>query len=374
MSTPHADALARLLVDCGEPWFLALEALWLVHELAYEGTALVAATRRIVARDRYHRRALQMAMRAASIAGQPIDEIDRDLAISDSLSPAYARLAERPGDWEAIIGALAMPLRHPFAYRVLQRTQLTRPAPELAVWAARQVLRSGEALIGEAFANLDEKTTTAMVAAASDEPGILLAFLDGPEPGPYDVIARTALDRGKQAALAALAPRIAEPVVFTKLMTILERPARGGLLALVWGTLFSPDAAETYVLPLLDARQAARVARALVACNLEHPEPAARTAAGHALVRFNHPGAEAFLIDALTEYGVRYAASRDAEASARGHRRQPLRRAPCPEHAGCPPRARRAPVRRAPRVLAARPRARRRLGRRPSRRRPRAFP
>jgi hypothetical protein len=312
MSSPHADALARLLVDTGEPWFLALEALWFVHELAYEGTALVAATRRIVARDRYHRRALQMAMRAASIAGQPIDDIDRDLAISDALAPAYARLVDRPGDWEQVVGTLAMPLRHPLAYRVLQRTQLTRPAPELAVWAARQVQRTGEALIGEAFANLDDTTTTAIVAAASDEPAILLAFLDGPEPGPHDVVARTALERGKQAALTALAPRIAEPVVFAKLMTIVERPARGGLLALVWSTLFSPDAAATYVLPLLDAKQATRVARALVACSHRHPEPAARAAAGRVLLRFDHPGAESFLIDALTEYGARHA---DSDAS-----------------------------------------------------------
>ena len=75
--------LARLLVDASDPWWLALEALWLVHELAYEGPALVAATRRIVARDRYHRRALQMAMRAAQIAGQS----DRRRSSATSRSP-----------------------------------------------------------------------------------------------------------------------------------------------------------------------------------------------------------------------------------------------------------------------------------------------
>jgi hypothetical protein len=68
---------------------------------------------------------------------------------------------------------------------------------------------------------------------------------------------------------------------------------------------------ETYVLPLLDDKQAIRVARALVVCNREHPEPIARAAAGHALHRFNHRGAEAFLVDALTDHGVRLAASPD---------------------------------------------------------------
>ena len=54
--------------------------------------------------------------------------------------------------------------------------------------------------------------------------------------------------------------------------------------------------------------QAVRVAKMLIATKLRHPSIYARNAAGHQLYRFSHVGAESFLIDALTEYGVRYAA------------------------------------------------------------------
>ena len=77
-ASAHADALARLIAVAPEPWWLALEALWLTHELAYDAPALVAATRAIVGRDRYHRRALQMAMRAAQMAGEPSSQNRRD--------------------------------------------------------------------------------------------------------------------------------------------------------------------------------------------------------------------------------------------------------------------------------------------------------
>ncbi|HET9991594.1 MAG TPA: hypothetical protein VFQ65_23865, partial [Kofleriaceae bacterium] len=70
-ASPHADVLARLLPAAPDPWWYALEALWQVHELAYDGPALVAATRSLIARDRYHRRTLQMAMRSAQIANEP---------------------------------------------------------------------------------------------------------------------------------------------------------------------------------------------------------------------------------------------------------------------------------------------------------------
>src|SRR5690606_16922073 len=41
-----------------------------------------------------------------------------------------------------------------------------------------------------------------------------------------------------------------------------------------------------------------------------HPDIHARNAAGDQLFRFDHPGAEAYLIDALTDLSVRYAAVR----------------------------------------------------------------
>ena len=305
-SSRHADTLARLLVDTSEPWYYALEALWLVHELAYEGPALVAATRRLVARDRFHRRALQMAMRAASIAGQreAVDQLERDIGIADQISQGFQRVASAPHDWELIVRSISPFLRTPFAYRVLDRTELNKPAPGLALWAARQVVRGNEPLIGEAFARLDDATIAQVLTETTpDDALLLLAILDGPEPGPHDVLGKLAADKARAAIFDQLAPRLHEPALFTKLMTILERPARAGLTSLVWSRL-----AE--LLPSLDAKQAVRVARCLIAHVLRHPHPTARAAAAHALYRFTHAGAEPFLVDALTEYGVRHAAAR----------------------------------------------------------------
>ena len=95
-ASKHADVLARLAATTPEPWWHALEAMWQTHELAYDGPALVAATRALVVHDRYHRRALQMAMRAAQIAGEPIDVLYADLAIADGIVTPFQRLAEAP--------------------------------------------------------------------------------------------------------------------------------------------------------------------------------------------------------------------------------------------------------------------------------------
>src|SRR5690606_11289792 len=102
IASVHADALARLLATCADPWWAQLEALWRVHELAYDGAALVEATRKILVHDRFHRRALQMAMRAKQIANEPIDDIYADLAIADALLAPYGRLVEEPAHWRAI--------------------------------------------------------------------------------------------------------------------------------------------------------------------------------------------------------------------------------------------------------------------------------
>ena len=84
-----------------DPWWTALEALWQVHELAYDGPALVAATRKIVAHDRYHRRALQMAMRARADRGTTDRRRSRTTSTSrTACSRPYTRLVEVPDKWQ----------------------------------------------------------------------------------------------------------------------------------------------------------------------------------------------------------------------------------------------------------------------------------
>ncbi|MEO8553559.1 MAG: hypothetical protein ABI678_26475, partial [Kofleriaceae bacterium] len=323
-ASPHADQLARLIPGGADPWWFQLEALWQVHELADDGAALVAATRTIVAHDRYHRRALQMAMRAVQIANEPeamIDTIERELAIADQVIDPFQKLVEAPGDWQATIGRLPLPMaRRALAWRVLQRVALNKPSPELATWAAQQVMSSeeGAVLVGEAFAAMDGDTQAGVVAAIAvaieraDHPLVatLLACLDGPEPPTTDFAAEMAMKRTKGAALVALARWFATPALFERLMPIVERPASGALVALFWAKLCSPFEKASYVVPRLTPAQVARVARAMIATKLRHPDIAGRNAAGHALARFSPAAAEVVLVDALTEYGVQFAAAK----------------------------------------------------------------
>ncbi|MGE5181664.1 MAG: hypothetical protein ACM31C_06365, partial [Acidobacteriota bacterium] len=326
MASPHADALARQLATDDEPWWFALEALWLVHELAYDGRALAVATRRIVAHDRYHRRALQMQMRAAQIAGDPVDAIEVDLAIADSVMAQFGRLVEHPDELAAVVAALAglAMLRRGLAWRVLQRARINAPAAPVFAWAAGEVLaQDGVAaapLVAGAFAQLAMPAQAAAVvevAASIDradhrQVDVLLACLEAPEPPAAEHAARFALDQARGAIVGALARHAHEPALFDRLLAIVERRGTARAVAAIWDKLFSPFAETTYVVPRLDPAQAVRAARALIATQLHHPDLHARNAAGHQLYRFSHAGAQDFLIDALTEYAVRFAADKQA--------------------------------------------------------------
>jgi hypothetical protein len=319
-SSSHADVLVRMLATSHDPWWTQLEALWHVHELAYDGPALVTATRRILAHDRYHRRALQMAMRAAQIAGEPIDSIYADLGIADAILPSFTKLVDEPDQWQAVINSFPLPhFKRALAVRVLQRVELNKPAAPLAVWAASELLGSSDPqralIVSQALAKLDPKTQAQMVSASIDGPehplvAMIFAFLDGPEPEDNEFMAQSFLKDGKRAALTALAPHAHDPAIFDALMKLVERPAGGQLVDVIWETLFSPAEKTTCILPKLDDKQAVRVAKAMIKTKLRHPNIHARNSAGHQLYRFDHRGAESFLVDALTDYGVRYAAVR----------------------------------------------------------------
>lgn len=332
MSSAHADNLARLLATCDDPWWAQLEALWLVHELAYDGPALVNATRRILEHDRFHRRALQMAMRAAQIANEPDDAIYNDLGIADALLAPYGRLVEVPDQWQGVVGALPLPpLRRALAWRVLQRIELNQPSPELAAWAAGQVLAGTDprraVVVSQALARLAAPAQARMIAAAAaaiDDAAhplteVLLAYLAGPELDEHDHETRFQLQRGKEAAVRALAPWLHDPALFDRALAVIERPAAGSCVALFWNKLFSPSEPATYVLPRLSAAQAVRIARALIRTQLRHPSIHARNAAGHQLFRFAHAGAETYLIDALTELAVQNAAIKGPGGAALDH-------------------------------------------------------
>ena len=323
-SSKHADMLAQQLATSDDPWWTRLEALWHTHELSYDGAALVDATRRILHHDRYHRRALQMAMRASQIANLPIDRIFADLAIADGALEPFSALIEKPEQWQSIVAGVAeVANRRGLAWRVLQRVELNKPPAGLAAWAAGEVLASKDpervAIVGEAFAKLDAQTQTAVIEAAGkaidrpDHPlvAVLFACLDGPEPGEHDYAAQFQLKRGKEAALRALAPWFHHAQVFDAVMKLVDKPAGGSVVDLIWGKLFSPFEKDSYVLPKLDDAQAVRVARGMIKTLRSHPNIHARNSAGHQLYRFDHRGAEAFLIDALTDYGVRYAAVKE---------------------------------------------------------------
>ena len=320
-SSKHADRLAQLLATVDSPWWTRLEALWHTHELSYDGGALVDATRRLLHHDRYHRRALQMAMRASQIANLPIDRIYADLVIADGVVAPFSALAEQPERWQAIVdGITETTLRRGLAWRVLQRVELNRPPAALVAWAAGETLASRDperiAIVGEAFAKLDAATQTEVIEAAGaaidrpDHPsvGVLLACIDSRDPGESDYAGQMLLKRGKEAALRALAPWAHTPPVFDALMKLVDRPAGGQTVELIWSELFSPFQEASYVLHKLDDAQAVRAARAMIKTQRSHPNTHARSAAGQQLFRFDHRGAESFLIDALTDYGVRFAA------------------------------------------------------------------
>ena len=321
-SSAHADTLARRIELGTQMWWFALEALWLVHELAYDGAALLPMTRAILAHDRYHPRALQMAIRAAKLCNEPTTAFEADLELGRAVLPALQQIFERPDSLRAAIEPLAEPARLALAVRILQRTAINRPDAAVAAWAAGLVVASsdpaGAQLVGGALAGLDAQTQADVIARAKDAIDsashplveVLLAFLDGREPAENDFAAGFAIKRGKEAAIVALAKWAHEPALFDRLLVLLERPAGASVVQAIIGKLTSPFEKATYVVPALDAAQAVRLAKALIAIRLRHPQIHARNAAGHQLFRFHHAGAESFLIDALDEYATKFADTR----------------------------------------------------------------
>ena len=317
--TDHATAGAT----GADPWWLQLEALWQTHELATDVPALVAATKHILAHDRFHKRAVAMAIRARTLAGEPTSILEGELAVAERVLMPYTELVKDPSKLDSITSDLDEEAAHGLAWRVLQRAAINKPDSAAAAWAVGVVIAGGDpqrgAIIGPAIAGLDADTQETVLAdakaaiEASERPAehpmfdVLFTVLDGPEAPEEDYGAYLDVERAKEAALKTLAPWFHEPAVFERVMERAERPLGRTFMDPLWNKLFSPFQKDTFVANKLDAAQAVRVAKAMIQCILTHPQIHARSAAGHQLFRFSQPGAEDFLIDALAEYGERYA-------------------------------------------------------------------
>ncbi|MGE3768981.1 MAG: hypothetical protein AB7L94_42405, partial [Kofleriaceae bacterium] len=318
----HADAVARAVPASADPWWLQLEALWHVHELATDIPALVRATSAVLAHDRFHKRALVMAIRARKLAGEATAVLDAELAIAERALAPYTELMKPEPTLDAA-RQLDAETAHAVAWRVLQRAALNKPSGEVAAWALGVVIRGDDpgrgAIVGPAIAGLDARTQDSVLADVkaalekADDPAshpmldVLFELLDGPEPPEEDFGAYMQVERGKETALKTLAPWFHLPAVFDRVMERVDRPLGRTFMDPLWNKLFSPFQKDTYVGDRLDAAQAVRAAKAMIRCILAHPQIHARSAAGHQLFRFSHPGAEDYLISALAEYGERYA-------------------------------------------------------------------
>ncbi len=159
---------------------------------------------------------------------------------------------------------------------------------------------------------------------SADHPftAVLLRILEHtPDPDGADVLAAMAVEDMKEEILKAIAPIAHQPQVFDRLMRLAEAdpPAPATTLDPLWNELFSSWHEDTSILPRLTDAQAERAARAMVATRLTHPSIHARNAAGHQLCSFDHVGAQDYLIEALDEYGRRYAASTEKSGKVFDH-------------------------------------------------------
>ncbi|MGW8882254.1 hypothetical protein, partial [Streptomyces mirabilis] len=325
--SPHADDFARAVLGTGASWMEVLGVVWLVHGMIRDADALASVARFLLAKDPYHRRVIAVAGRAQELAGRelfmPDDELERARALAVASVPVLDELLATTQDCAEITARIGDPeLTRVVARRVLYRADADQYAAEVSAWAIRTVLASTDTdraeLAAKGFEALPAETQAEVLAevadgvTSADHPfvGVLLRILElKAEPDDGDLMATMTVEDMKEEVLKALAPIAHKPQVFDELMRLAELPASPTTIDPLWNELFSPFEEETYVLPRLSDEQAVRAARAMVANRLTHPNIHARNAAGHQLYRFDHVGAQEYLIEALDEYGRRYAAS-----------------------------------------------------------------
>ncbi|WP_306368417.1 WGR domain-containing protein [Nocardiopsis sp. CC223A] len=335
--SPHADALLPLLSDAGNEWTARIWALEAVMPVVGDGHALAGAAAALLEKDPYSRPCLAAVARAHELTGEePVltaEELGRRRALAETTAGYLMRLREDPAAAGEVLAEVGDPgPAEVLARRILLRADVDGPAEEALRWALRVVLDSDRddraALAAAGLEHLPAEgrahTVAGLEVDAPDDPlvAVLHHLLEHtPEPATSDVVGEMYNDDLKEAAFKALAPVAHEPEVFDGLMRLAELPGPGSSVEKLWEELFNPFDEAGYILHRLTGEQAARAARAMVATQLGHPDIGARSTAGHQLFRFDHPGAEEFLIGALDEYGRRYAESDQASSPVLDHGR-----------------------------------------------------
>ncbi|MFI2720754.1 WGR domain-containing protein [Streptomyces collinus] len=330
----HADAFARAAVGTGESWPAVLGTVWVVHRVVRDADALASVARFLLAKDPHHRRVLALAERAQELAGRelfmPAEELRHAMALAEASVPVMEELVSAPEYGAETIARISDPdLPRVVARRVLCRSGVDEYSAEMSAWAIRTVLQSADPdaaeLAARGFEGLETSVRAEVLGQVADDgltsadhpfTAVLLRLLEHtPDPDAADVLAAMAVEDMKEEILKALAPIAHQPPVFDRLMRLAETageagpPAPATTLDPLWNQLFSSWHEETFILPRLTDAQAERAARAMVATRLNHPGIHARNTAGHQLYGFDHRGAENYVIEALDEYGRRYAAS-----------------------------------------------------------------
>ncbi|MEV0343752.1 WGR domain-containing protein [Nocardia sp. NPDC050713] len=330
--SPAADTLVRLLPASTCAWSLRVWALSVATPLVRDGAALAAAAGELLGKDPYSRACLIALRRAHELcATEPVltrAELDLRWADAEVSSPYLQRLSA--GDHAAALAEIDdSELSDVVAQRVLLRADIGESPAEVIEWALDAMLGSAHpdraALAASGIEHLPAQVRTRVVKGMRvDAPDsalvpVLLRLLEHtPEPDASDIVAEMNNDELKKAVCLALAPVAHHPQVFDELLRLAALPAPASTVEALWEQLFRPSG-EQYVLPRLSPEQAVRAAAAMIDTVLSHPGIGARNTAGHQLYRFQHAGAQDFLIAALDDYGRRYADSDPAHSVLLSH-------------------------------------------------------
>ncbi|WP_067534184.1 SMI1/KNR4 family protein [Nocardia crassostreae] len=332
--SPAADVLMRLLPTATCDWPTRVWALSVTLPLVRDGAALAAAAGDLLAKDPYSRPCLTALRRAHELCGsEPVlsrAELDRRIEAAEFSSGYLERLGDDDGDPAALLAEIDEPeLADVVAQRLLLRADIEEVRSAAIGWALRTIVggtRADRAELAAAGLRLLPAADRIglieeLEVDSADSPlvPVLIELLEHtPEPGASDILGGMHIDDLKEAVCQALAPIAHEAPVFDELMRLAALPASGSTVEAMWNELFDSSDNDSAV-PRLSSEQAERVVAAMIDSILTHPAIAARNAAGHQLYRFEHPGAQDFLIGALDDYGQRYADSQRAGSPVLSH-------------------------------------------------------
>ncbi|MEV0032671.1 SMI1/KNR4 family protein [Nocardia sp. NPDC050793] len=332
--SPAADTLVRLLSASTCDWQTRVWALSTALPLVRDGVALAEAARDLLTKDPYSRPCLTALLRAHELCGaEPVlsrTELDQRVTAAESSAHYLVQLREQECDHAALLDGIDRPeLADVVAQRILLRADLDKAPAEAIGWALRTTLdgtradRAELAAIGLGQLPAEDRTQIVgeLRVDAADSPlvPVLIRLLEHtPEPHASDILGDMQVDDLKETVCAALAPVAHQPPVFDELMRLTALPAPGSTVEALWNQLFDASEEDSTV-RRLSPEQAGRAAAAMIDTVLTHPAIGARNAAGHQLYRFDHRGAQDYLIAALDEYGQRYAESDPADSPVLSH-------------------------------------------------------